>query len=227
MLILLVFKLSIRSARSLHLQWVESLQHAEKSVGWGMPMWLQCLSCTKRHQLTLIPFWQQSYALQEQSEIVFCIFCCLLFSDCTSTSKVRWIFTKENQESGQKGSRCLHRFSSFLTSPVQGSLNSPFVNRSRWNAKSLSSAACSTHLSPSGALPCFTDLLQQLVADLFSLLSCCLLPHHLSAMRREIVLPQLAISSGFQGWFWGDTNGILSMPKSRSFGPHPRSPGCW
>lgn len=154
----LVFKLSIKSACSLNVQWAESLQHAEKSVG---------EVCQCGYSVSLVKYEEAAahtdppFAAELCSagpiRSSFCVFYCLLFLDCTSVSKVRQFFCWGNWEGGQQAARFMHRFP-FPTSPVQDALNSFFVNRARWNGESLSGAACSACLAPSAAFPCFTDL---------------------------------------------------------------------
>lgn len=132
MLIFLVFKLSIKNACSLNVQWAESLQHAEKSVG---------EVCQCGYSVSLVKYEEAAahtdppFAAQLCSAGTirnsFYVFYCLLFLDCTSASKVRQIFAEGTQREGSK-QQFRHRFPfPFPTSPVQDSLNSFFVNRAR------------------------------------------------------------------------------------------------
>lgn len=157
MLMFLGFKLSTKGVCSLNVQWAESLQCAEKSVGevcqCGSSVFLGKYEEAAAHIDS--PF-AAELCSAGAARNTFCVFHCLLLFDCTSATKVTHIFA-EKTEGGQRAARFMPRFP-FPSSPVQDSLNRFFVNRAPGNSESSSAPLAQHVFAPSAALPCFTVL---------------------------------------------------------------------
>lgn len=225
MLMFLGFKLSTKGVCSLNVQWAESLQCAEKSVGevcqCGSSVFLGKYEEAAAHINS--PF-AAELCSAGAARNTFCIFHCLLLFGCTSATKVTHIFA-EKTEGGQRAARFMHRFP-FPSSPVQDSLNRFFVNRAPGNGESASGAACSARLCPfcSSALfhsPCSSWWMTCPPTQPLSLEA----SSPQCREKRDCLLsaapfaPHIPVSC-----LWGNTSGILALPKCRSFsGSRPRS----